>query len=185
MTMTKVERLAWRECVFAHPSLTPAQKLVLLRLETFADYPAGTNARPGVALLAAACGMKARVVEGALSAGRELALIEQTGRANPKRGLAAVYRLLSTRTTAPVETLFYPHARADRNSVQPARNGFQPARNDISTRTLVQPTNPLTPTQNTNAPSAPCPDCFGHGWKLDKWLAPVEPAEKCHCKQRI
>lgn len=152
--MNKYERIEWRTGVFGHPELTPAQKLVLLKLETFADYPAGTNARPGVAALANQCRLKPRAVEGALQLGRELQLIEQTSRANPRRGHAAVYRLLSTRTEMRIEDEFNPHDDADGMEVLSARDEVQPARNGVSTRTSVQPTNPITPIQNTNPPCA-------------------------------
>lgn len=152
--MNKQQRREWRADVLGHSELTPAQKLVLLGLETFADYPEGTNARPGVAALAEQCRLKPRAVEGALQLGRELKLIQQTARANPKRGHAAVYRLLSTRTTVQIEDDFNPHDGADGTGVLPARNEFQPARNGVSTRTSVQPTNPITPIHNTNPPRA-------------------------------
>jgi hypothetical protein len=129
--MNRAERREWRRHVFGRADLTAAHKLVLLALETFADYPVGTNARPGMARLAEMCGLGNRVVDGALHHGRRLGLIEQTARANPKAGRAAVYRLVSTRTSVHVETDFNPH--------EPT---FQPAQNDVSTRTSVRPTNP-------------------------------------------
>jgi hypothetical protein len=180
------------------PDLTLAHKLVLLALETFADYPSGTNAYPGVTRLAETCRLRARAVEAALHQGRGLGLIEQTSRANPKRGLAASYRLVSTRTDGRVDdamstrasvrvdedlaekqtnvgatlnapssgnnemsartTLGHPPdvsirtpVRADR--FQSAQNQFQPARNDVSIRTSVQPTKPITLSQSTAAPA--------------------------------
>ena len=130
--------------MFGCTELTHAQRLVLLALETFADFPDGTNARPGVAALADICGLGTRVVELAFERGRRLKLIEQTGRANPKRGLAAVYRLLpapiSTRTSVQVETDFNPH-----------ETRFNPHESVISTRTSVQPTNKDSPSHNTKA----------------------------------
>jgi hypothetical protein len=149
--------------VFGHPDLTPAQKLILLALETYADYPEGTNARPGVVRLAETCGLGVRVVEGALTRGRQLELIDQTGRANPKRGLAACYRLVSTRTSVQVESSSTRTDLQVESEFQPARIAFQPARSEVSTRTLVQPTNPLTPIQNTEegAHARPTPSTSG------------------------
>ncbi|MCB0942702.1 MAG: hypothetical protein KDB72_20965 [Mycobacterium sp.] len=139
--MNRAQRREWRKRTF-QSSLTTAQKLVLLALETFADFPEGTNARPGEARLAEMCGLQHRAVRSALRAGKAIGLIEQTGRANPKRGMAAVYRLLpapvSTGTQMPVEADFNRHGGA-----------FQPARGDISTGTVVPPTNPETPRDNT------------------------------------
>lgn len=177
--MKRQERRDWCREVLA-TEMTPAQRLVLLALETFADYADGTNARPGVARLAEMCRLQTRVVEAALHEGRRLGLIEQTGRANPKRGLAACYRLVSTRadmrpegdsTRADmhVESGFNPHGKA-----------FQPARNSVSTRTSMQPTQSVTPTHNTRA----CSDCHGHGWLLDSSGVPIEPAIRCKHSSR-
>lgn len=146
--MTPEQRRAWRRRVFAfaNADLRPAQKIVLLALETFADYPAGTNARPGINNLAAMCALDERTARYALKAGEQLRLIERTGRANPKRGLAAVYRLLpqsvstgpsdpldevSTGSTGPLEPTFNRIERA-----------FLPDQIDVSTGPLDPPTNP-------------------------------------------
>jgi hypothetical protein len=91
--VSREERRAWRRYVYGCPNLTAVQRLVLLALSDYTDFPAGTNARPGVATLAEICGCGTRVVEGALHRGRRLRLIEQTARANPKRGLAAIFKL--------------------------------------------------------------------------------------------
>lgn len=96
--MTPEQRRAWRRDVCGVAALTPAQRLVLLALETYADYQDGDDAYPGVIRLAEICGLGTRVVEAALSNGRRLCLIERTRPANPKRHHAAVYRLVSTRT---------------------------------------------------------------------------------------
>lgn len=186
--MNKQQRREWRAQVFGHAELTPAQKLVLLALEGYADYPAGTNARPGVAALAGMCGLKTRAVEGALQSGRQLKLIEQTSRANPIRGLAAVYQLLtpradggdSTRVSMRIEGDVNPHEGADRNGIQPARNEIQPARNSDSTRTSVQPTNPY---QSINTSESAvirsaidrCPDCDQYGRTDDLTDCPKHP----------
>jgi hypothetical protein len=147
--MNREQRREWRRHVFGCADLTLAERLVLLALEGFADYPDGANARPGRAALAEICGLGTRVVDTALARGRRLKLIEQTARANPKRGLAAVYQLVSTRTCVQVET------DSTRTSVQVETDfnshetTFQRARDDVSTRTSVRATNPLTPIQNT------------------------------------
>ncbi len=147
VSMNKAQRKDWRQYVFGCAELTPAERLVLLALEGFADYPQGTNAYPGVKKLADICALKHRVVEYALARGRDLNLIRQTARANPKRNQAAVYRLVpapvSTRTSVRVEEDFNPH-----------ETEFQSARTDVSTRTSVQPTNPLTPIQSTEREKA-------------------------------
>lgn len=146
--MTPDQRRAWRRRVFsfAHADLRPAQKVVLLALETFADYPAGTNARPGINHLATMCALDERTVRFALKAGEQLNLIDKTARANPKRGLAAVYRLLpesfssgsldpvgdvSTGSTDPLEPIF--------NRIE---SQFQPDQIDVSTGSTDPPTNP-------------------------------------------
>lgn len=145
--MNREQRRQWRRCVLACPDLTHGERLVLLALEMFADFPSGTDARPGVAVLAEVCGCGTRVVERALHEGRRLKLIEQTARANPKRGLAAVYRLLpaplSTRTSVHVETDFNPH-----------ETDFNPHESVISTRTTVQPPNKDHQAINTKAARA-------------------------------
>lgn len=179
--MTPEERRDWRCAVFGDAELTPAHKLVLLALETFADYGDGTDARPGVARLAEMCGLKTRVVEAALQLGVKRKFIAQTDRANPKRRLAACYRLVSTRTSmrvdAPNNDVFNPHESA-----------FLPARSDVSNRTYMRPTSSVTPIENTDistrisvrVESAPtyrtaddvhnaiagCPDCDDYG-RLD------------------
>lgn len=149
--MTPEQRRSWRRRVFAEPELTAAQKVVLLALETFADYHEGTNARPGVETLALMCQIDERTARFALKAGRRLNLIEQTGRANPKRGLAAVYRLLpqavSTGSHDPLEV----HSTG---SSDPLENGFNrikssllPDQNVVSTGSLDPPTS-SRPTQD-------------------------------------
>lgn len=163
--MTPDQRRAWRREVFAESGLTAAQKLVLLALETFADYQDGTNARPGVAVLAEMCGLGISAVEKALRQGRELGFIEQTLRANPKRGLASTYRLLSTRTDVRTETVSTRTSERVEDTFNPYESAFQPVREGISTRTYVQPTSSRTPLHNTEeglrppgtSPDAPPP----------------------------
>lgn len=160
--LTRAQRREWRDRVFGHPELSLASKLVLLALETFADYPSGANARPGVAGLMEKCGgLSDRAVRTALTDGKRIGLIERTRRANPKRGLAAVYRLVSTGTGVPVDDVSTgTSAPVDDHSsgtvvpiesrFQPARKAFQPAQPPVSTGTPVPPTKSLTPIQNTN-----------------------------------
>jgi hypothetical protein len=144
--MNREQRRQWRRNVLRYADLTPAQKLVLLALEGFADYPAGTNARPGIEALAIACGLKERVVRLALERGVDLRLIQQTARANPKAGRAAVYRLLSTGTTMPLENDFNRH-----------ETDFNRHESVISTGTLVPPTNTAPSHYTNNSSSAPAP----------------------------
>ena len=126
--MTGTQWHRWTRWVLGSDSLTHAQKLVLLALQTFADYPAGTNARPGVATLAVACGLKERAVRYALAAGERLKLIEQTGPANPKRGHAATYRLISSGTAMPVESVSSGTSVPVENGSSGTAMQFQPAR---------------------------------------------------------
>lgn len=79
-------------------ALSPSQKLVLLMLETFADYQDGTNAHPGIQVLAEMCGLTTNAVGTALRRGRLLGLIERTDVANRGGGKADVYRLVLTPT---------------------------------------------------------------------------------------
>lgn len=149
--MTPEQRRAWRRRVFAfaNADLRPAQKIVLLALETFADYPAGTNARPGINNLAAMCALDERTARYALKAGERLRLIERTARANPKRSLAAVYRLLpqpvSTGPLDPVDEV----STGSVDPLEPAFNRieslFLPDQIDVSTGPLDPPTNPYQP----------------------------------------
>lgn len=83
---------AWTRLVL-RADLSAAGKTVLLALSTYAHYGNGTGAFPGEELLATDTGLDVRTVRRALTAGRAQALIEQTARANPKGGTAAVYRL--------------------------------------------------------------------------------------------
>ncbi len=149
--MNAEQRRQWRRHVFGCPELTAAQRLVLLALEGFADYPAGTNAHPGIGQLAGICRMEQRAVKRALTRARELKLIEQTARANPKRGYAAVHRIVSqhiSRCTA-------SHLESD-FKVTPGT--FQGDSEDVSRWPAVPPTNPLTPNQYTERESAATAD---------------------------
>lgn len=140
--MNAAQRRDWREYVYGCPDLTTAQRLVLLALAEFADWPDGTNAYPGSERLAEICGLKLSAVEKALARGRELKLIQQTQPAKPKRGWAAVYRLLPTpaitRTAVRVMDGYCPY-----------ETELLPVRPDAITRTAVRPTKPLTPSHNT------------------------------------
>lgn len=103
---------AWRRRVIAMPKgdLSPSQKLVLLMLETFADYRDGTNAHPGIQVLADMCGLTTNAVGPALRHGRDLNLIERTEVANRGGGKADVYRLILTPTAVGVTPLLTPTA---------------------------------------------------------------------------
>jgi hypothetical protein len=140
--MTREQRRQWRRYVFGCPDLTLAERFVLLALETFADFPDGANAHPGITVLAEFCGLKERVVRYALEQACDLKLIDQTDRANPKAGHAATYRLLplpvSTGTTVPLETDFNRH-----------ETDFKRHETGVSTGTPVPPTNKEIPNQNT------------------------------------
>lgn len=92
LNVTPEQRRDWRDYVLGAKALTLAQRVVLLALETFADYRDGTNARPGIERLTRKCGLTDRAVETALKRGRELGLIQRT--ANGFKGHAAVYRLV-------------------------------------------------------------------------------------------
>jgi hypothetical protein len=150
------QRREWREYVYGCPGLTLAQRVVLLALADFSDWPDGTNARSGVKRLAALCGFGTSVVEKALNRGRDLKLIHQTARANPKRGHAAVYRLVpvpdSTRTTVRIEEDSTRTTVRIEEDFNPYEHKFQPVREAVSTRTPVQPTKPLTPSPLTPSP---------------------------------
>lgn len=133
--MNRQQRIAWRDYVLDCQDLTVAQRIVLSRLATFADYPAGTNAHPGVELLVRLSGLKDCAVRNALTRGVELGLIEQTRPANPKRSWAAVYRLLpltvSTGMGVPVETDSTGIPVPVESDVATAPSDFQPAPPDF------------------------------------------------------
>ena len=135
--MNKAEHRQWRVCVLG-AGLTEMQRLVLLALETFADYPAGTNARPGVELLAEMCRCDRHTAGEALRAGVKAGLIEQTARQVPKMKRAAVYRLLpqpvSRASSAAVE-----------NPVSMAGSDVSMAGSAVSMAAATATTNPLTP----------------------------------------
>lgn len=143
--MNREQRREWRRFVFSCSDLTVGQRLVLLALETFADFPEGTNAHPGNGLLAEWCGFGTTEVENALRQGRKLALIEKTARQNPKRGLAAVYRLLpvsfSTPTIKQLETDLNAHSREDSRKLYPHDDS-------LSTLTYAGHTNKEPPRSN-------------------------------------
>lgn len=149
-------RRLWVRHVLAHADLTPAHKAVLVALETYADYRDGTNAYPGIELLARSTNLGVRIVRYALLAGRRLGLIEQTAPANPNRGRAAVYRLLPvehTGTTVPVETVDEPDHTG---TLMPVR----PVDNPDHTGTTV-PVSPVDQQDHsgTYVPSIPAPPC--------------------------
>lgn len=177
--MNPEQRRAWHRYVLGCNDLTPAQRLVLLALETYADYTDGTNARPGVMRLAETCGVHTRTVDTALERGRFLELIEQTSRANPKRGQAAVYRLLSNRTDMRIEP---PSIRTDirvETDFNPHDNAFQSARNGVSTRTSMRATTPVTPQQNTEKDGTRAKSTY----LPDGWSPPLEVVVQMRVEQ--
>jgi hypothetical protein len=143
--VNREQRREWRRYVFGCSDLTTGQRLVLLALETFADFPEGTNAHPGNDLLSQMCGFGTTEVENALRQGRKLMLIEKTARQNPKRGFAAVYRLLPVSLSIPtikqLETDVNAHEREDSRK-------FYPHNDSISTPTYVGHTNKEPPNSN-------------------------------------
>jgi hypothetical protein len=162
--MNREEYWQWRDYVFRCHELTPTQRLVLLRLQTYSDYPAGTNARPGRAALADDCNLGTRVVDTVLKRARLLGLIEQTARANPKAHIAATYRLVpirnsvrhetvsgevSTRTTLRLENVSEDVSTRTSVQVEDVSTRTEPVFNShaygVSTRTMVRATNPLRP----------------------------------------
>jgi len=185
--MNAAQRREWREHVYGCPELSEAQRLVLLALSEFADWPDGTNAHPGTDRLAELCGLKTRAVEYALARGRALKLIQQTQRAKPKRGWASVYRLVPvpaiTRTQVRVMDGYYPHESA-----------LLPAPRRAITRTPVHPTKPLAlsprqerargepprrcPTHADNPNPPPCGPCGNARRANDAWKE--EQAERLH-----
>lgn len=103
--MTPDQRRDWRRRVFGHRELTAAHKVVLLCLETYADYRDGANARPGNDTLAASCLVDEKTIRRSLDAGARLGLIEMTAPANPKAHKAAVWRLISSGLQSPVDSV--------------------------------------------------------------------------------
>jgi hypothetical protein len=144
--MNKQQHREWRICVLGC-ELTDTQRLVLLALETFAFYPAGTNARPGTELLAEMCRCDRHTAGEALTAGVKAGLIEQTARQVPKAHRAAVYRLLpqpvSRAAAAAVE---HPVSMAG-SDVSMAGSTVSMAGSDVSMAAAAAITNPYTPNQ--------------------------------------
>ena len=130
---------AWRRRVIATPKtvLSPSQKLVLLMLETFADYRDGTNAHPGIQVLAEMCGLTSNAVGTALGRGRLLGLIERTEPANRGGGKADVYRLILTPTAVGATSPLTPPAVG------------------VSAADYPNGDNAITPTATTRLPQRP------------------------------
>ncbi|MDV3136756.1 hypothetical protein [Mycobacterium sp. 29Ha] len=153
MTAAAYDSAAWRRRVIV-ADLSPVRKLVLLALETFADYRDGTNAHPGERVLADMCNLTTRAVRDALACGRDLGLIERTDVANPKRGKSDVYRMVTTGTTVPVEP-------PTTGTAVPVNNRHHRNGHDITTGTATtSPPEPpfLPPTQApTQAPRGESP----------------------------
>ena len=106
MSRPPLDRTAWLRQVIgaSREHLSAAQKVVLVALSTFADYRDGSNARPGVDLLARLCNLTPNAVGTALGRGRDLGLIERTAPANRGGGKADVYRLIVTPPAGGVTT---------------------------------------------------------------------------------
>lgn len=121
--MTPEQRRDWRDYVLGAEALTLAQRVVLLALETFANYHDGRNARPGMDKLTQKCGLTDRAVEKALKRGRELGLIHRTANGYP--GQKAEYCLV------PV-----PKSLNGGTGI----SGESPNGEDINARTPVPPT---------------------------------------------
>ncbi|WP_457226650.1 helix-turn-helix domain-containing protein [Mycobacteroides abscessus] len=145
--MTPEQRRDWRDYVLGAAALTLAQRVVLLSLETFADYRDGTNARPGIEGLMRKCGLTERAVETALKRGRELGLIERT--ANGFKRHAAVYRLVpiaGTPHSGAGQRADSPHSGAGQSSNNPhggaGKETNSPHGGASLTRTAVPPTTP-------------------------------------------
>lgn len=143
--VTPEQRRDWRDYVLGAEALTLAQRIVLLALETFADYGDGTNARPGIERLVQKCGLTERAVETALKRGRELGLILRT--ANGFKRHAAVYRLVpipDTPHSGAGQQADTPHGGAGQNSHSPHGGAGQrsdsPHGGASLTRTAVPPT---------------------------------------------
>jgi hypothetical protein len=142
---------AWRKHVMRCTDLTPAERLVLIALGSYADYCDGTNAHPGIERLSVDTALSRTAVEGALRKARRLNLIQVTTRQNPKLGHAAVYQLLpvgiSSLATQRLENDFNPHDGE-------ARNDFKPHEGEASSLTTLRPTFTSTPQVTRNGYSA-------------------------------
>lgn len=134
--MTPEQRYKWRLHVLGAKGLPPAQRLVILALENYANWSDGTNAHPGVDKLARTCGVDEKTVRRALeTAWKKLGLIEQTVRANPKAGNAAVWKLVSTGLGSPLETDFNRTGKS-------TRRDFKRTAQSISSGLQSPPTTP-------------------------------------------
>ena len=119
--------------------------MVLVALQTFADYRDGTGAHPGVETLAVLCAVDERTARRALEAGSRLGLIEMTARANPKAHKAAVWRLISTGHQCPPETASSGHASPVETQFNRTNQPFLPDKNRVSTGHPRPPTFPTFP----------------------------------------
>ncbi|MDZ7886581.1 MAG: hypothetical protein U5N53_28420 [Mycobacterium sp.] len=185
--MNKEQRRRWVRMVLGHGELKPTAKLVLLALETHADYDDGSNAHPGEVLLASEVGgVTLRAVQLAMSQGRALGLIERTAAANPKAHLAAVWRLTlpvnvgraeQFRVQKPVQherTFLLKHLAPEQLFV--LKRSFYPNERVVSTRTTVRPTlpapSPLVETSGGGGTQVgtndPRPQCHLHEENTDE-----------------
>lgn len=133
------DRAAWTRQVIGagREHLTAAQKVVLIALSTFADYRDGTNARPGIDLLAGLCNLTSNAVGTALGRGRLLGLIERTELANRGGGKSDVYRLTLT-----------PIAVGSTSPLTPTTVG-------VTAADYPNGHDPITPTATTRLPQRP------------------------------
>lgn len=143
--MTPEQRRDWRDYVLGAETLTLAQRVVLLALETFANYHDGRNARPGMDKLTQKCGLTDRAVEKALKRGRELGLIQRTANGYPGQKaeycLVPVPESLNGGTGISGESLNGGSGN-DGNSPHSGTgiSGESPNGEDINARTPVPPT---------------------------------------------
>ena len=190
--MNANEWFEWGRLVRAHGSLSAQQKLVLLSLADFADFPSGTNARPGNKALGEACGCSDDTAGEALRRGIDLGLIEMTARHVPKARRAAVYRLLPTisslvatgvedgsnPTGTGFETNFYPGDDRGRTDFKPGSDEFLTRFDPISNPAGTRHTDSYTPTQENTVGSArvtkPSTSLGGHAHTDDDDM-PLDP----------
>lgn len=143
--MTPEQRRDWRDYVLGAETLTLAQRVVLLALETFANYHDGRNARPGMDKLTQKCGLTDRAVEKALKRGRELGLIQRTANGYP--GQKAEYCLVPVSKSLNGGTGILgesPNGGSGNDGNSPRSgtgiSGESPNGEDINARTPVPPT---------------------------------------------
>jgi hypothetical protein len=102
--VNRAERAAWKRYVMGCPALQHTERLILLALETFADFADGTGAHPGWAALADICNLSRSETLDAMKKGRDLNLIERTARGARKLGHADTYRLVPVQVSKSAPT---------------------------------------------------------------------------------